>query len=152
MDARSSIYSTKAKRRRGLDNFFGNQNDLEYGISICWKFGYLSSYNNSKAVCGDSTNKQKEQIIDTDAADACKELAGVEYIEDIYRLRVVLMTIASCVGLGEAFRIQHWYSLENGSVLLSLLNDGTLDLLLSQATINDPSILLVTSIVSFSIV
>ncbi|KAI4317389.1 hypothetical protein L6164_025261 [Bauhinia variegata] len=36
-----------------------------------------------QAVCGESTNKPKEQIVDIDAADAGNELAAVEYIEDI---------------------------------------------------------------------
>ncbi|KAK6244355.1 hypothetical protein QUC31_010764 [Theobroma cacao] len=38
----------------------------------------------SKAACGIS-NKPKEEIVDIDAADANNDLAGVEYVEDIYK-------------------------------------------------------------------
>ncbi|XP_061963548.1 G2/mitotic-specific cyclin S13-7-like [Populus nigra] len=38
----------------------------------------------SKAACG-IANKLKEQIIDIDAADVNNDLAGVEYVEDIYK-------------------------------------------------------------------
>ncbi|XP_041024640.1 G2/mitotic-specific cyclin S13-7 [Juglans microcarpa x Juglans regia] len=38
----------------------------------------------SKASCG-LTDKPKEQIVDIDAADACNDLAAVEYVEDIYK-------------------------------------------------------------------
>ncbi|CAK7340290.1 unnamed protein product [Dovyalis caffra] len=38
----------------------------------------------SKAACG-IANKPKEQIIDIDAADVKNDLAGVEYVEDIYK-------------------------------------------------------------------
>ncbi|KAJ9683875.1 hypothetical protein PVL29_016396 [Vitis rotundifolia] len=39
----------------------------------------------SKAACGLTDNKPKEQIVDIDAADANNELAVVEYVEDIYK-------------------------------------------------------------------
>ncbi|XP_021297377.1 G2/mitotic-specific cyclin S13-7-like isoform X2 [Herrania umbratica] len=38
----------------------------------------------SKAACGIS-NRPKEEIVDIDAADANNDLAGVEYVEDIYK-------------------------------------------------------------------
>ncbi|KDP23138.1 hypothetical protein JCGZ_00464 [Jatropha curcas] len=38
----------------------------------------------SKAACG-LANKPKEEIVDIDAADANNDLAGVEYVEDIYK-------------------------------------------------------------------
>ncbi|GKV28891.1 hypothetical protein SLEP1_g37879 [Rubroshorea leprosula] len=38
----------------------------------------------SKAACG-ITKKPKEEIVDIDAADAGNDLAGVEYVEDIYK-------------------------------------------------------------------
>lgn len=37
-----------------------------------------------QASCG-LTDKPKEQIVDIDAADACNDLAAVEYVEDIYK-------------------------------------------------------------------
>ena len=37
-----------------------------------------------QAACG-IANKLKEQIIDIDAADVNNDLAGVEYVEDIYK-------------------------------------------------------------------
>lgn len=38
----------------------------------------------SKAACG-LAQKPKEQIVDIDAKDANNDLAGVEYVEDIYK-------------------------------------------------------------------
>ncbi|XVF40875.1 hypothetical protein PTKIN_Ptkin01aG0151800 [Pterospermum kingtungense] len=38
----------------------------------------------SKAACG-ITNKPKQDIVDIDAADADNDLAGVEYVDDIYK-------------------------------------------------------------------
>ncbi|KAJ9678108.1 hypothetical protein PVL29_022870 [Vitis rotundifolia] len=38
----------------------------------------------SNVACG-LTNKSNEQIVDIDAADASNDLAGVEYVEDIYK-------------------------------------------------------------------
>ena len=37
-----------------------------------------------KIACG-ITNKPKEDVIDIDAADANNDLAGVEYVKDIYK-------------------------------------------------------------------
>ncbi|KAI4317394.1 hypothetical protein L6164_025265 [Bauhinia variegata] len=54
----------------------------------------------AEAVCRESTNKPKEQIVDIDAADAGNELAAVEYIEDIYKFYTLSENIAQFLKLG----------------------------------------------------
>ena len=49
-----------------------------------------------QAACG-IAKKLKEQIIDIDAADVNNDLAGVEYVEDIYKFYKLVEVCIKCI-------------------------------------------------------